>query len=393
LELIGLILLTLIAFEVFFCSFLEMFQMDFSALIDSVHWSLDAGSNNWLQYPCLPESSFQLDGGSSVHPVPTRMEDVQVAPEFDLPDQDLFDLDLDLVVASFASTSESSASPQPTAESGMAGLEGASNWYSSSPSSTSSSDLVSMAINQAAVFQDFQWMETEDTSSCSPAPSVAEEHSAASGIIITPPQPLPFTWTVPDQGFAVDRQSAGFDFKIPEGKKKNGKYVKAAPWTFSELMNKLFVDKEKTCPVDFRTTIPAQLQGQFRVVVYVSFAGLQDVHEPVRPCRTHSRNDPEKPLMSCNHPGAKAEIRDRQNAAVFPLDGNNAGQLSAAAGFTFTCWNTCPSLKNKKNQIRPLKLHFRLETRSGQMVDEKAVDLKLCSCPGRDIKTEEGRFT
>jgi hypothetical protein len=128
-------------------------------------------------------------------------------------------------------------------------------------------------------------------------------------------------------------------------------------------MNKLFVNKEKLCPVTFKTTIPAQLQGQFQVVVHVSFAGLQDVHEPVRPCRNHSRNNPEKPLMSCNHPGAKTEIRDRQHAAVFPLDVNYAGQLSAAAGFEFSCWNTCPSIKNKKNQKRDLKLHFRLETR------------------------------
>jgi hypothetical protein len=27
------------------------------------------------------------------------------------------------------------------------------------------------------------------------------------------------------------------------------------------------------------------------------------------------------------------------------------------------------------------------------MVDEKAVDLKLCSCPGRDIMTEQNRLT
>ena len=87
--------------------------MDFSALLDGLQWALDAGCNQ-LENPCLP--SVQLDVEASVDPVPTRMEDVQVAPEYDL-------MDLDLVVASFASTSESSFYPQPTAASGMVGLE------------------------------------------------------------------------------------------------------------------------------------------------------------------------------------------------------------------------------------------------------------------------------
>jgi hypothetical protein len=349
-----------------------------TALFEDMQWTLDAGSNYWMQDPWLAESSFQMDVDPSVYPAPTGVEAVQVAED------DLLDLDL---VDAFASTSESSVYTQPIAAYGLESCI--------SPSSTpSSSDVVSMAINQASVFEGFQWSESEDPSSCSTAQSVAEESNAASGTISTPPQPLILTWTVPDQDFAVDRQSAGFDFEIEPGKKKNGKFVKAAPWTFSELLNKLFVDKEKTCPVTFKSTIPAQLQGQFRVVVYVSFAGVQYVHERVRRCPEHAKGcDPEsKPLLGCHHPGAKDENRDRHHAVVVPLDVNNAGQLSAVALFTFSCWNTCSSIVDEEGHKRALKLHFRLETRSGQMVDEKAVDLKLCSCTGRDIKNEEARL-
>ena len=189
--------------------------MDFSALLDGVQWALDAGCNQ-LENPCLP--SFQLDVEASVDPVPTRMEDVQVAPEYDL-------MDLDLVVASFASTSESSFYPQPTAASGMVGLEDSCI----SPSSTSSStDLVSMAFNHAVGFEDFQWPQSEESSGFTPAQSVAEECNAATRIIITPLQPLVFTGIVPDQGFVVNRESAGFHLKIEPGKR-----VKAAPWTVS----------------------------------------------------------------------------------------------------------------------------------------------------------------
>ena len=352
--------------------------MDFSALLNGVQWALDAGCNQ-LENPCLP--SFQLDVEASVDPVPTRMEDVQVAPEYDL-------MDLDLVVASCASTSESSFYPQPTAASGMVGLEDSCI----SPSSTSSStDLVSMAFNHAVGFEDFQWPQSEESSGFTPAQSVAEECNAAPGIIITPPQPLVFTGIVPDQGFVVNRESAGFHLKIEPGKR-----VKSAPWTFSELMNKLFVDRNKMCPVTFKTSIPAELQGQFRVVVHVSFADLQDVHDRVRPCRNHAETDPElNPLMACHHPGVQTENRDGHHTAIVPLDVNKDGQLSAVAGFTFSCLNTCPSIKRKEGKNwkkRQLKMHFRLETRSGQMVDEKALDLKLCSCTGRDIKTEEEVF-
>jgi len=343
-----------------------------TALFEDMQWTLDAGSNYWMQDPWLAESSFQMDVDPSVYPAPTGVEAVQVAED------DLLDLDL---VDAFASTSESSVYTQPTAAYGLESCI--------SPSSTSSlSDVVSMAINQASVFEGFQWSESEDPSSCSTAQSVAEESNAASGIIITPPQPLVLTWTVPDQGFAVDRQSAGFDFEIEPGKKKNGQFVKHAPWTFSELMNKLFVNCEKTCPVTFKSTIPAQLQGQFRVVVHVAFAELQYVSDPVRRCPKDDKGDPESnPLMDCNYRGAKAENRDGHHTVVVPLDVNKAGQLSTVACFIFYCLSTCPSIKR-----RALKLHFRLETRSGQMVDEKAVDLKLCASPGRDIMIEEGHF-
>ena len=113
----------------------------------------------------------------------------------------------------------------------MLGFEDSSNGSSISPSSTSSSaDLVSMAFNHAVGFVDFQWPEeSEESSSFTPAQSeVEEELNAVPGIIITPPQPLFFTGLVPDLGFVVERESAGFNVKIEPGSR-----VKAAPWTVS----------------------------------------------------------------------------------------------------------------------------------------------------------------
>jgi len=330
----------------------------FSALLDE--WTLDAGCNQLWENPGLLESTFQLDVDSP---------------------------------------SGSSGYPQPTAASNMVGLEDASNLPSMltvSPSSNSSSvdDIVGMDFNPAFDFEGFQWPQSEESSSSTPAQSVAEECNAAPRIILMPPQPLVFPSSIQDLGFSIDRASASwltFDVAI-DRTNRPGKLVFDAPWAvsvvylqlrdlmflnffsfdflqFSGLMNKLFVNRDKMCPMTFKSTIPGELLGQFRVAVHVSFADLQDLYEPVRRCRNDATNDPElEPLMACRHPRAEAESRDGHHTVLVPLDGNNSGHLSAVASFTFSCLNTCRSIMrlNKKNgkwEKRALKLHFRLETR------------------------------
>jgi P53 DNA-binding domain len=133
-------------------------------------------------------------------------------------------------------------------------------------------------------------------------------------------------------------------------------------------MNKLFVNRKKMCPMTFKSTISGELLGHFRVAVHVSFADLQDLYVPVRRCRNDAENDPElEPLMACRYPGAEAESRDGHHTILVPLGVNSRGHLSTVANFTFSCLNTCRSIKrlNKKTgkfEKRALKLHVRLET-------------------------------
>ena len=157
---------------------------------------------------------------------------------------------------------------------------------------------------------------------------------------------------------------------------------------FSEMLNRLYVNRDKKCPVSFVSSVPAQFRGQYRVRAHVSFVELQNVHKRVRRCLNDAVRDPEsEPLMGCSHPGARAETYDRHHMVLVPLDITTGGFLSGVAGFTFSCLATCPVFKLEK--VRILKLTFRLETLSGQKVDEKSVELKLCSCTGRDIEHDE----
>jgi len=157
---------------------------------------------------------------------------------------------------------------------------------------------------------------------------------------------------------------------------------------FSKDLNRLYANKDKKCPVSFVSSVPAQFRGQYRVRAHVSFVELQNVHKRVRRCLNDAVRDPEsEPLMGCSHPGARAETYDRHHMVLVPLDITTGGFLSGVAGFTFSCLATCPVFKLEK--VRILKLTFRLETLSGQKVDEKSVELKLCSCTGRDIEHDE----
>jgi hypothetical protein len=94
--------------------------------------------------------------------------------------------------------------------------------------------------------------------------------------------------------------------------------------------------------------------------------------------------------MSCSHPEARAETYDRHHVVLVPLDVTTNGVLSGVALFTFSCLSTCSVFKKLK--VRNLKLTFRLETSSGQKVDEKFVELKLCTCTGRDIERDEEKI-
>jgi hypothetical protein len=91
--------------------------------------------------------------------------------------------------------------------------------------------------------------------------------------------------------------------------------------------------------------------------------------------------------MSCSHPEARAETYDRHHVVLVPLDVTTNGVLSGVALFTFSCLSTCSVFKKLK--VRNL---FRLETSSGQKVDEKFVELKLCTCTGRDIERDEEKI-
>jgi P53 DNA-binding domain len=355
--------------------------MAFSCILDGLQCTLGSNFDHLLEDPSpLQEVDFDfLDVDLPVNSAPTGMHDIQVVPESDF-------LDLDSLVASVACSDMSSNSPQPSEASGLMDLDGAASHLSSSPpvSTPSPSDPLSWAYDLTISTEGSQWaLSDAGSTSCSSGPSVAVPE--------TIPRPFVYTVTILDPDLAVSKETANFQVHIDRGRvsKKTGRMVKGQDWTFSEDLNRLYVNQNKICPVSFVTSIPAQFRGYYRVRAHVSFLELQHVNERVRRCPNDVRvSDPEsEPLMGCPQPGARAETYDRHHMVLVPLNVTTGCFLSGGAGFTFSCLSTCQVFKDLK--VRVMKLTFGLETVSGQKVDEKSVELNLCRCPGRSIEDEE----
>jgi hypothetical protein len=357
------------------------FSADFSSLLEELQWTLGSNVNYLLQDPSpLQEVDVDfLDVDPPVDSAPARMHDIQVFPESDF-------LDFDSLVDSVASSYVSSYSPQPIEASGLMDSDEAASHLSSSPpwSTPSPSDLTSRSYMTISTESSQLAFSDPESTSCSSGPSVAVPE--------TIPRPLVYTVTILDPDLAVSKETANFQVHIDRGRrsKKTGKMVKGQDWTFSEDLNRLYVNQHKTCPVSFVSSIPAQFRGYYRVRAHVSFLEVKYADKRVRRCLNNAVSDPEsEPLMHCFHSGARAETYDRHHMVLVPLDVTTDGFLSDVAGFTFSCLSSCPVFKQLK--VRVMKLTFRLETLNGQKVDEKFVELKLCACTGRTIEEEEAK--
>ena len=130
---------------------------------------------------------------------------------------------------------------------------------------------------------------------------------------------------------------------------------------FSEMLNKLYVNKTKDdpnkkkqrCPVKFVTAIPPGFEGKFFVRAHVSFNDLVDHWMPVVTCPNDKHMGK---LMQCEHPNAVEEQCGIHQTIRFPLDCCQGGVLWTATNFIFVSWSSDSSISRK-----PIKLHFALE--------------------------------
>ncbi|KZS21755.1 putative Tumor protein p73 [Daphnia magna] len=168
--------------------------------------------------------------------------------------------------------------------------------------------------------------------------------------------------------------------------------TKATPWIFSTKLKKLFVCMDKACPISFRMDNLPQEYTKYWIRGQMVFSKADHFHDHVERCPGHmgmgSSLSYETHVLRCeDKTSSYVDHSDKRHSVVVPLKPPAPGTQSVSLCYKFMCRSSCPGGLNR----RPTKLVFTLETLDSQVVGRYSCDVRICSCPGRDIRAEEGK--
>lgn len=183
----------------------------------------------------------------------------------------------------------------------------------------------------------------------------------------------------------------GYKFKVQIGSNTQAK----KSWMYSSNRKKLYIRMHEILSLD-AVYVPKLPLQQLRVRVLMSFKN--EVSEPVVRCQNHLSKDSEThqkrrySLLRCENPTAEycgtadgKSINDRYSILI-PLGlsamPKNDSSISQTIAIKFTCQNSCIGR-------RETSVIFLLEGMSGEILSQRVLDVKICSCPKRDYETDE----
>ncbi|KAI8795344.1 cellular tumor antigen p53 isoform X2 [Biomphalaria glabrata] len=179
----------------------------------------------------------------------------------------------------------------------------------------------------------------------------------------------------------------GFEISFSQPSKE----TKSTTWTYSESLKKLYVRMATTCPVRFKTKNQAPFNSIIRAMPI--FMKPEHVQEVVKRCPNHAvskENNEKHPapshLVRCEHKSAKYmdDPNTSRQSVVIPHETPQAGAEWVTNLFQFMCLGSCVGGPNR----RPLQIVFTLE-KDNQVLGRRAVEVRICACPGRDRKADE----
>ncbi|XP_078335379.1 tumor protein 63-like isoform X3 [Crassostrea virginica] len=180
---------------------------------------------------------------------------------------------------------------------------------------------------------------------------------------------------------------SGFQISFSQPSKE----TKSTTWTYSESLKKLYVRMATTCPVRFKT----QRQPPAGCIIRAMpiFMKPEHVQEPVKRCPNHAtskENNENHPapthLVRCEHKLAKytEDPYTSRQSVIIPHEQPQAGSEWVTNLFQFMCLGSCVGGPNR----RPIQIVFTLE-KDNQVLGRRAVEVRICACPGRDRKADE----
>ncbi|XP_055848941.1 cellular tumor antigen p53 isoform X2 [Episyrphus balteatus] len=174
----------------------------------------------------------------------------------------------------------------------------------------------------------------------------------------------------------------------------NGQQKGKVNWFYSETSNKVYIKLNEIFNVE---VVYKPRSSNEKIFIRTMMVFNSEVSEPVVRCENHSSKDPalekniKHSVLRCENPNVIYQgtvegknISDRLSVRI-PLgcvqpDGDE--EVKQTVALKFVCQNSCVGR-------RETSIIFYMENANGEVLAKRITNVKICSCPKRDMRKDE----
>lgn len=170
--------------------------------------------------------------------------------------------------------------------------------------------------------------------------------------------------------------------------------TKSPMWLMSSIVNKLYTNLNKAVPFEVRMKNPPSDDEKLYIRAILVFSSPEFLRTNVTRCPNHAataeatNHDFPYPnhVVRADHPAAiYQESASGRLSVVVPLDLQQNGPDYALILLRFMCLGSCVGGISR----RPIAIVLTLENGQADVLGRKVIDVRVCACPTRDIRTDE----